>query len=201
MVIFNVILSCSIIAFTFLTHMKMLVWIINNYRFLAILSTADLPLMMLAFTYSFLLAYTLSHLGKRNFTRVIILLMCAFAVVNWPVFTGNMGLNIARSEAKETFPNSMAAFPSWFDNTFAKADTLVANDYRTYFPENFNDILRLIDNNGTLPYRTYWLPFVNNEIEARLQNTVADPLYMPLGMDRFIEVPLSLFLKAIILKR
>lgn len=197
MVIFNVVLSCSVIAYTFLTHMKMLAWVINNYRFLAILSTADLPLMMLAFTYTFLLGYTLSRLGKRNFTRIIVLLMFAFAVVNWPVFTGNMGLNIARSEAKETFPVSMATFPLWFDHTFAKADNLVDNDYRTYFPEHFNDILRLIGNNGTMPYRTYWLPFVNSEIEARLQHTEADPLYMPLGMDRFIEVPLSLFLEAL----
>ena len=197
MILFNVILSCGVIAFTFLTHLKMLAWVFNNYRFLAILSTADLPLMMLTFAYTFLIAYTLSRLSRRTFARATVVLLVAFAVVSWPVFTGNLGLNIARSEAKETFPTSMATFPSWFDRTFAQADNLVANDYRTYFPDSFNDILRLIGNNSTMPYRTYWLPFVNSEIEARLQNTAADPLYMPLGMDRFIEVPISLFLKSL----
>lgn len=197
MITFHVILSCAIISFTYLTHIRALVWLFDNYRFLAIFSTPDLPMMLLTFSYSFLLAYTLSRIDRRSFTRAIAVLMIIFALINWPVFTGHLGLNIARSEERETFPNTFSEIPSWFDQTVAQENVLLETDYRTYFPEHFNEILERIENNETTPFRTYWLPFVNSEIEARLQNTEADPFYMPLAMDRFLEVNIAPFLKAI----
>lgn len=190
-VIFSLILAAGTIVFIYLGYLGVTVPLFRYFRFLEVLPVSNAPSLLLAFAYALLIGYVLDlWLAERGKPKKNLLLQirgfgarsiglgsrhlqaaaCAFIFVvllgiNWPLFTGTMGLHTLRSQDTTEIPPEFYTISNWLNEK------------------------RVGDPNA----RSLWLPYSYNEIEIKIRYIDRQSVTVSRSLNRYVTTDFTMY--------
>lgn len=167
-VVFGLILAISTILFTYFGYLGITLPLFRYFRFLEVLPVSNAPSLLLVFPYGLLIGYVLDtffseefatakkgmFLGKRplHIVSVFFILIIMFSI-NWPLFTGSMGLFTLRTETEATMPSEFYEITQWL-NEKRKTDPFARS---LWVPYSYNDVeinIKYLDQQSVIASRS-----------------------------------------------